>query len=299
MRSTAFGSKHFRPGGRSWHPASAESSVLFCRFCAVAAVAKGLPVFFVPKQPRVPLVGRDVVHLGRQGTASPAPALHAPRMIRQIRLAHPPPRSAIPTAGGAGPPVRRLRRVPLAVASGGYQGGAPRVPARVLGFGWHGLGLLSGVSTRPLGSAVPPLPPSPKSGKHRRFLGQPFLKFCDECHALVVAFLVLSALTHGVCSFHGIKIPPPVWQGRILGTVFGYRKSRLGAAWVAGETGSSTFAVEGRLRRMSLISFFIFSLVYILQHLTTPVKSCCVLLCPDFLHRFCVIKKRSAFRVAK
>lgn len=137
MRSTAFGSKHFRPGGRSWHPASAESSVLFCRFCAVAAVAKGLPVFFVPKQPRVPLVGRDVVHLGRQGTASPAPALHAPRMIRQIRLAHPPPRSAIPTAGGAGPPVRRLRRVPLAVASGGYQGGAPRVPARVLGFGWH------------------------------------------------------------------------------------------------------------------------------------------------------------------
>lgn len=143
MRSTAFGSKHFRPGGRSRHPASAESSVLFCRFCAVAAVAKGLPVFFVPKQPRVPLVGRDVVHLGRQGTASPAPALHAPRMIRQICLAHPPPRSAIPTAGGAGPPVRRLRRVPLAVASGGYQGGAPRVPARVLGFGWHGLGLLS------------------------------------------------------------------------------------------------------------------------------------------------------------
>ena len=104
----------------------------------MAALAKGLPVCFVPEQPGIAPMRGDVIHDGCGRQHAPLHAGVAQRIARQKLFAGFPPVRAIAALRGAAPhPVRRFGAVLRAVGTALAQVGTTRIPAGALGAFRH------------------------------------------------------------------------------------------------------------------------------------------------------------------
>lgn len=138
-RSWAKGSQRFA----SPLPAAASVAVLDVpvfrhRLMIMAALAKGLPVLFVPEQLRIAAVWFDVVDDRRRNKASFCFAADAPGMTFQIELPGLLPLLTVATYLCTGPLALALTFVFVTIFSSiGYQPGAARIFTGCLRSSWH------------------------------------------------------------------------------------------------------------------------------------------------------------------
>ena len=108
------------------------------RLMIMAALAKGLPVLFVPKQPGIAAMRSDVVDNRCKDEASFCFAADAPGMTFQEELPGLLPLSTVATYLCTGPVALALAFVFVTIFSSiGYQPGAARILAGRLRSSWH------------------------------------------------------------------------------------------------------------------------------------------------------------------
>lgn len=104
----------------------------------MAALAKGLPVLFVPEQLRIATMRCDVVDDRRRNETALGFAANTPGMTFQEELPGLLPLSAVTTCLCAGPVALALPFVFVTIFSSiGYQPGAARILAGRLRSSWH------------------------------------------------------------------------------------------------------------------------------------------------------------------
>lgn len=104
----------------------------------MAALAKGLPVLFVPEEPGIAAMRFDVVHNRRKDEASLCLAADTPEMTFQIELPGLLPFPAVATCLCTGPVALALTFVFVTIFSSiGYQPGAARIFTGRLWSSWH------------------------------------------------------------------------------------------------------------------------------------------------------------------
>ena len=108
------------------------------RLMIMAALAKGLPVFFIPKQLRITTMRFDVVHNRRRDETTFCFAADAPGMTFQEELPGLLPLSTVTACLCTGPLVLALTFMFITIFSSiGHQPGAARILAGRLRSSWH------------------------------------------------------------------------------------------------------------------------------------------------------------------
>ncbi len=108
------------------------------RLMVMAALAKGLPVLFIPEQLGIAAMRFDVVHNRRRDEASLCLAADAPRMTFQIELPGFLPFPSVTARLCTGPVALALPFVFVTIFSSiGYQPGAARILTGRLRSSWH------------------------------------------------------------------------------------------------------------------------------------------------------------------